>query len=42
MRRVRDGPNKLKRFHKEVIVKLEKCGVKLDENGDIAWKSIPH
>jgi len=42
MRRVRDGPNKLKKYHKEAIIKLEKCGVKLNDNGGIAWKAIPH
>lgn len=39
---MRDGPNKLRKHHKEVLVKLDKSGIELDSNGEIKYSAIPH
>lgn len=42
VRKVREGPNKLKASLKDTLNKLDKNGVSLTEQGEINWSEIPH
>ena len=42
IQKVREGPAKLKRKHKDLLIRLENASVSLDEAGEIKWSSIPH
>ncbi len=40
IRKVREGPNKLKRAAKSFLRKLQKYEVKLDVNGDVDYSKV--
>ena len=40
IRKVREAPTKLKRSAQTLLKKLRKLGVKLDDNGDVDYKSV--